>query len=99
MLNLTMAKPADAELNVLCVGAHADDIEIGCGGTLLTLIERHANLAVRWIVFSASEERRREACASAEAFLAGARATEVEVKNHRDGFFPYQGGAIKDDFE
>lgn len=99
MHDLSLNIRAAAEFKVLCLGAHADDIEIGCGGTLLTLLERHANLAVRWIVFSADETRAREARASAEAFLAGAADRTIEVRNHRDGYFPYQGTTIKDEFE
>ena len=99
MLNLSLNKPAGAGLNILCLGAHADDIEIGCGGTVLSLLARHENAAVRWIVFSASEERAREARASADAFLSEARSREIVVRGHRDGFFPYLGGRIKEDFE
>lgn len=86
-------------LRVLCVGAHSDDIEIGCGGTVLSLLESYENVAVRWVVFSASEVRAREARDSAEVFLARARAKEIVVKGHRDGFFPFMGAQIKDEFE
>jgi LmbE family N-acetylglucosaminyl deacetylase len=99
MLNLTLLKADGAPLRVLCLGAHSDDIEIGCGGTVLTLLQRYANVSVRWVVFSSTEERAREARDSAEAFLAGAREKQVEVKAYRDGFFPFLGAQIKDDFE
>lgn len=99
MHELSLGIQAVDRFRVLCLGAHADDIEIGCGGTLLTLLERHPNLVVRWIVFSADETRAREARASAEAFLGGAADRTIEVRNHRDGFFPYQGAAIKEEFE
>jgi LmbE family N-acetylglucosaminyl deacetylase len=84
---------------VLCLGAHSDDIEIGCGGTILTLLERHAQVSVRWVVFSATAERAREARECAAAFLARAGERQVVVKGYRDGFFPFQGAQIKDDFE
>jgi LmbE family N-acetylglucosaminyl deacetylase len=99
MLNLYLGKPSGSAYRVLCLGAHSDDIEIGCGGTVLALLERHDNVVVRWMVFSANEERAREARASADAFLVAARAKEVVVKEFRDGFFPFLGGAIKDEFE
>jgi LmbE family N-acetylglucosaminyl deacetylase len=99
MLRLTICRPASEVRRVLCLGAHCDDIEIGCGGTILALQEQYADVAVRWIVFSADEERAAEARTSADAFLARAREKEVVIKSHRDGFFPYVGDRIKDDFE
>jgi LmbE family N-acetylglucosaminyl deacetylase len=99
MVNLSLSRPADAPLRLLCLGAHSDDIEIGCGGTVLALLSRYRRVAVRWVVFSATEERTREAADSAAAFLAGAAEKEVVVKHYRDGFFPFVGAQIKDDFE
>ena len=99
MLNLSLCKPADTVFRVLCLGAHSDDIEIGCGGTILALLERYENVIVNWIVFSSNEERAREARESADAFLGRARGKKIEVKQYRDGFFPFLGGQIKDDFE
>jgi LmbE family N-acetylglucosaminyl deacetylase len=84
---------------ILCLGAHSDDIEIGCGGTVLTLLERYDNVAVHWVVFSATEVRAAEARESAAAFLACARERQVVIKEYRDGYFPFQGAPIKDDFE
>ncbi len=99
MLNLGLGKPAGSTYRVLCLGAHSDDIEIGCGGTILALLERHDNVVFRWIVFSSNEERAGEARASADSFLEHAREKHVVVKNYRDGFFPFLGGQIKDEFE
>jgi LmbE family N-acetylglucosaminyl deacetylase len=99
MLSLTLSRPASALYRVLCLGAHSDDIELGCGGTILSLLERYENVVVRWIVFSANDVRGREARDSAAAFLSGAREREVIVKAYRDGFFPFLGAEIKDDFE
>jgi len=84
---------------VLCVGAHADDIEIGCGATVLSLIASNPEMDVHWVVFSAPGEREEEARNSAGRFLEGARRAEVDVLRFRDGFFPYEGGGIKDYFE
>jgi LmbE family N-acetylglucosaminyl deacetylase len=89
----------DQVKNVLCLGAHADDIEIGCGGTLLKLIRDHQALNIWWIVFSAEGRRSREARSSARAFLAGATRAKVVVKQFRGSFFPFQGGQIKQYFE
>lgn len=84
---------------ILALGAHADDIEIGCGGTLLRLAEERPDLEVLWVVMAATEERAREAERSAAAFLRGFAKSRVVVKRHRDGFLPYSGAAVKEDFE
>jgi LmbE family N-acetylglucosaminyl deacetylase len=99
MLRLSFLRPGPGPLRVLVLGAHADDIEIGCGGTLLRLCEEHPDLDVTWVVFCATPERATEARASAEAFLSGAARKEVVVKAHRDGYLPYSGAQVKDDFE
>jgi LmbE family N-acetylglucosaminyl deacetylase len=85
-------------LVILCLGAHSDDIEIGCGGTLLRLKAAFSKLKFHWVVFSAAEIRGREAAKSADLFTAG-REKEIVLKNYRDGFFPYVGKDLKDSFE
>ena len=98
MMNLKLAQSEDS-LKILCLGAHSDDIEIGCGGTVLKLIAGHKTIEFDWVVFSASQKRKTEARTSAEAFLTGAKRRTVVIKAFRDGFFPYVGGEIKDFFE
>jgi len=88
----------DDAKRILFLGAHADDIEIGCGGTILRLAEDHRDLEVRWVVFASVPERAAEARAAAGAFLEGVNAT-VEVRDHRDGYLPWAGAAIKEEFE
>jgi len=85
--------------NILCLGAHADDIEIGCGGTLLKLIRDHERLNVLWVVFSAEGGRAREARASASAFLNGSLKKKIVVERFRGSYFPAQGIRIKEYFE
>jgi len=85
-------------VRVLCLGAHSDDIEIGCGGLILSLINRAAAVDVRWVVFSGRADRQREARRSAAKFLKGAARARVDVRQFRDGFFPYDSD-IKEVFE
>jgi len=85
-------------LNVLCLGAHADDIEIGCGGTVLYLGRALSRLKFYWVVLSNPGTRRQEALKAADLFTAGSD-KEVILENYRDGFLPYSGGEVKDFFE
>ena len=85
--------------SVLALGSHSDDIEIGCGATLLALTRARPEIEVTWVVLGAEGEREREARASAEAFIGTAIRSEVVVHGFRDGFFPYVGGDVKDVFE
>ena len=80
-------------------GADADDIEIGCGATLLELMSSGVRVSVDWCVLGASGDRAKEAEKSAMAFLAGAHETNVDIRGFRDGFFPDDGPAIKAWFE
>jgi LmbE family N-acetylglucosaminyl deacetylase len=86
-------------LRVLAIGSHADDIELGCGGTLLALAKSAAELEVTWVVFGAEGTREEEARTSAYSFLEGTAAATVIVEHFRDGFFPYVGGSVKERFE
>jgi LmbE family N-acetylglucosaminyl deacetylase len=99
MLPINLLSGRTAPFKVMCLGAHADDIEIGCGGTVLQLLSLRRTLEFFWIVFSSGSEREREARASAELFLDQAEHKEVIVKNFRDGFFPFDGVRIKEFFE
>jgi len=82
----------------LCIGAHADDIEIGCGGALLELTGR-CKAHVTWLVLSGSARRHAEARKSAARFLRRAAARDVRTESFRDGFFPSEHESIKSCFE
>jgi LmbE family N-acetylglucosaminyl deacetylase len=98
MRALQLAARGD-RLSVLCLGAHSDDIEIGAGATLLTLMDRGVHLDVQWCVLSGAGEREHEAKASALDFLSKAANSRIEVMAFPDGFFPEHGERIKSWFE
>jgi LmbE family N-acetylglucosaminyl deacetylase len=96
---LSLALNNSRPLRLLCLGAHCDDIEIGCGGTLLKLAAAQHEMEVYWIVFSSDEQREKEALESANAFLANVAKRKIVVHRFRDGFLPYFGGGVKELFE
>jgi LmbE family N-acetylglucosaminyl deacetylase len=99
VLTLSLGSRDQTPLEVLAVGAHADDIEIGCGGTILRLAAALPNCEINWVVLSADGERAEEARRSGEAFLEQAGERRLTIEEFQDGFFPYRGSAIKDFFE
>jgi len=99
MQSLTLGKGQGA-LTILCIGAHCDDIEIGCGGTLLHLLQNNPNHEVHWMICCSSEIRRKETLRSARNFLGERGLKErIRINEFRDGFLPYRGEAVKDCFE
>jgi LmbE family N-acetylglucosaminyl deacetylase len=99
MLTLQFSRQPDSVFKILCLGAHSDDIEIGCGGTILRVLDDNPAAEVLWVVLGAPGPRRTEALASANLFLANARKKEIVIKEFKDGYFPYIGSDIKDFFE
>lgn len=85
--------------SVLCLGAHCDDIEIGCGAMILRLAQRDPQVQFHWVVLSSNAVRAQEARSSAELFLRGVASKTVVVKEFRNGYFPYAGAQLKDYFE
>ena len=98
-LRVPLADGASPLTRVLVLGCHADDIEIGCGATLLALTRARPDMDVTWVVLSADGDRAEEARTSAARFLAGAAHVEVMVHAFPDGFMPYLGGDVKNVFE
>ena len=96
MLALSLVGSATRVRRVLALGCHADDIEIGCGGTLLALMRAVPELQVTWVVLASSGSRAAEAEASARAFLAGAGAADVRILDFRDAYLRYQGAPVKE---
>jgi LmbE family N-acetylglucosaminyl deacetylase len=98
MMKLSLAKQDSDSVKILCLGAHSDDIEIGCGGTLLQLKKTYRKLEIHWVVFSAAGVRGKEAAKGAELFAAGCE-KNVDLQDYRDGFLPHDGAAVKGFFE
>ena len=99
MQRITLGAGPDQPLRILCLGAHCDDIEIGCGGTILRTLAERPSTQVHWVVFASNPEREREARASADAFLRDAAESSVIVQRFRESYFPYVAAEIKDCFE
>jgi len=85
--------------SILCLGAHSDDIEIGCGGTILRLAEQYPNCVFHWVVFSAVGVRETEARHAAGLFAGGGRLKGPLLKSFPDGFLPFVGAEVKAVFE
>jgi LmbE family N-acetylglucosaminyl deacetylase len=98
MLRLRFDTGAPPRL-ALFLGAHCDDVEIGCGGTLVRLIQDYPGISIVWVTFSGNDVRERETRAAAARLLRGARDPRVIVHRFRNGYFPWVGGEIKDAFE
>ncbi|MCB0565132.1 MAG: PIG-L family deacetylase [Phaeodactylibacter sp.] len=99
MIRLQFETDNKEGLDILCLGAHCDDIEIGCGGALLHLIEVYPVRHLKWVVFASDARRKQEAIRSAEAFLEGVESREITVLEYRDAHLPFFGKEIKADFE
>ena len=87
------------KLNLICLGAHCDDIEIGCGGTLLKFFQNYEINSVRWVVFASNAERKQEATNCANNFLQKIKNKSITVLDYRDGFLPFHAIEIKEYFE
>jgi LmbE family N-acetylglucosaminyl deacetylase len=98
MMRLNLGAGKKGPLQILCLGCHSDDIEIGCGGAVLQLAEQHPDCEFHWVVFSALGSRRAEAERASELF-AGARLKNRMLKEFPDAFMPFVGAEVKTFFE
>lgn len=99
MMKLGLSATAGRPLRVLCLGCHSDDIEIGCGGTILRLIQDHPEIKLTWVVFSALGPRRTEAQRAAGLFAGAGHIDQLILNEFPDGFMPYVGSGVKSAFE
>jgi LmbE family N-acetylglucosaminyl deacetylase len=83
----------------LLLGAHCDDIEIGCGGTVLRLVRHYPQARFVWVTLSADQDREAETRAAAQRLLQGAADAHILVERFRGSYFPYSGAELKDYFE
>jgi len=96
---LTLAEGGTSPLKILCLGAHSDDIEIGCGGTILSLAQRYPACLFQWVVFSAVGVRATEAQRGALLFAGENIVSKPLLKTFKDGFMPFAGYEVKAVFE
>jgi LmbE family N-acetylglucosaminyl deacetylase len=99
MIHLNLNGRTAKALEVLCLGCHSDDIEIGCGGTILRLIEERPDCVFHWVVFSASGVRENEARDAVKLFAGSAQLREPLLKTFPDGFMPSVAADVKNVFE
>jgi LmbE family N-acetylglucosaminyl deacetylase len=99
MLRLLSELPKGRPLRLLVLGAHSDDGEIGCGGTVLSWLATLPKVDVTWVVLTAAGAREKEARQSANALLARAASKQIVIGSFRDGFLPAQYAAVKELFE
>jgi LmbE family N-acetylglucosaminyl deacetylase len=99
MIALELRADPSVPLQILCLGCHSDDIEIGCGGTILRLRKQYPTAIFHWVVFSATGIRAAEARKGAELFGGDAVFGGPKLKAFRDGFMPFVGAEVKDVFE
>jgi LmbE family N-acetylglucosaminyl deacetylase len=99
MTLLPLQLRSQGPFRVLGFGAHCDDIEIGCGGTLARLARDHQDLEVSWVVMTSTPEREAETRAAAMSLLADEASVSVTVHPFRDGFLPAVVAEVKEVFE
>ena len=96
---LKFAARTDRPPTILFLGAHCDDIEIGCGGTIMSLLDSVVDVNITWVVFSSNEQRKVEATRGANLFTNNGGALNLKILDFKDGYLPYHGEAVKEAFE
>lgn len=99
MIGVALNRDRGTPLNVLCLGCHSDDIEIGCGGTILRLARDYPGARFHWVVFSALGVREAEAQRAASLFVDRALLQGPTLMSFQDSFMPFAGREIKEVFE
>lgn len=99
MMHLNLNGGVGRKLKILCLGSHCDDIEIGCGGTILRLAEQYPQCLFHWVVFSGDSVRLAEAERAAALFAGSTSLEGPFLKAFPDGFMPVVSGEVKTFFE
>lgn len=99
MLALTLGTSATSALEILCIGAHCDDIEIGCGGTVIAIQRRYPRCKVHLLVLTSTPARRAEAAAAAKALIKVPARGEIRICALPDGLLPAHFFEVKAEFE
>jgi len=99
MRSLTLKHDGASPLQILCLGAHSDDIEIGCGGAILRLAEQYPDCLIHWVVLNAVGPRADEARRGAALFAGKNAIQDIVLKTFQDGFMPFVGAEVKAVFE
>jgi LmbE family N-acetylglucosaminyl deacetylase len=99
LLSLERAFADKRIASILCIGAHPDDIEIGCGGTVQRLLELNPHAHVEWVVLSSNEDRAAEARSAAGSLLESAASSRIRIEAFRESYFPYEGADVKRFFD
>ncbi len=99
MIKLTLNGGSGSALQVLCLGCHSDDIEIGCGGAILQLAQQYPGSTFHWVIFSAIGVRETEAKRSAALYAESVNLRGPILNSFRDGFMPFAGAEVKAVFE
>jgi LmbE family N-acetylglucosaminyl deacetylase len=99
MMNLSLNDGYSKDLQILCLGSHSDDLEIGCGGTILRLAEEYPTATFHWVVFTGCEARQAEAQFAAELFAGPERLRGPMLRVFPDGYMPFVAVEVKKTFE
>ena len=98
MTGLKLTKSGEP-ISILALGAHCDDIEIGCGGTMLAITDNNPNVTITWVVFSSNVKRKEEATIGCTFFTKNAKKLDLNIFDFKDGYLPYHGEKVKESFE
>ena len=99
MNTIEISSQAGQPRHILFLGAHCDDIEIGCGGAVLSMLEQQPDTQITWVVFCSDNVRKAEAEAGFKALTQRAEAADLRIFEFRDGYLPNEWAAVKDCLE
>ncbi len=99
MLDMRFGRHFDNVGSILFLGAHCDDIEIGCGAAIIRLLDEYPQAHHHWVIFSSDETRAGETRQAVLRLYGADRAPALTFRTFRNGYFPFVGAEVKDAFE